>query len=210
MIRILIADDHAIVRAGLKQFVADQADMSVAGEAATGAETDSLARSEPYDVVLLDISMPDRNGVDTLKQLKQIRPEMPVLMLSAHAEEQYAVNLLRAGAAGYVSKETASTQLVQAIRTVTRGRKYVSPDLAQVLADGVTGQGEAPLHASLSQREFQIFCKLAGGMPVSKIAQELFLSVKTVSTYRSRVLEKMGMKTNADLTYYAIKNRLIE
>ena len=105
---------------------------------------------------------------------------------------------------------TASTQLVQAIRTVTRGRKYVSPDLAQVLADGVTGQGEAPLHASLSQREFQIFCKLAGGMPVSKIAQELFLTVKTVSTYRSRVLEKMGMKTNADLTYYAIKNRLIE
>ena len=210
MIRILIADDHAIVRAGLKQFVADQADMSVAGEAATGAETVSLVRSEPYDVVLLDISMPDRNGVDTLKQLKQIRPEMPVLMLSAHAEEQYAVNLLRAGAAGYVSKETASTQLVQAIRTVTRGRKYVSPDLAQVLADGVTGQGDAPLHASLSQREFQIFCKLAGGMPVSKIAQELFLSVKTVSTYRSRVLEKMGMKTNADLTYYAIKNRLIE
>jgi DNA-binding NarL/FixJ family response regulator len=210
MIRILIADDHAIVRAGLKQFVADQADMTVVGEAATGAETVSLVRSEPYDVVLLDISMPDRNGVDTLKQLKQIRPEMPVLMLSAHAEEQYAVNLLRAGAAGYVSKETASTQLVQAIRTVTRGRKYVSPDLAQVLADGVTGQGDAPLHASLSQREFQIFCKLAGGMPVSKIAQELFLSVKTVSTYRSRVLEKMGMKTNADLTYYAIKNRLIE
>jgi len=210
MIRILIADDHAIVRAGLKQFVADQADMSVAGEAATGAETVSLVRSEAYDVVLLDISMPDRNGVDTLKQLKQIRPEMPVLMLSAHAEEQYAVNLLRAGAAGYVSKETASTQLVQAIRTVTRGRKYVSPDLAQVLADGVTGQGEAPLHASLSQREFQIFCKLAGGMPVSKIAQELFLSVKTVSTYRSRVLEKMGMKTNADLTYYAIKNDLID
>jgi len=210
MIRILIADDHAIVRAGLKQFVADQADMTVVGEAATGAETVSLVRTEPYDVVLLDISMPDRNGVDTLKQLKQIRPEMPVLMLSAHAEEQYAVNLLRAGAAGYVSKETASTQLVQAIRTVTRGRKYVSPDLAQVLADGVTGQGDAPLHASLSQREFQIFCKLAGGMPVSKIAQELFLSVKTVSTYRSRVLEKMGMKTNADLTYYAIKNRLIE
>ena len=210
MIRILIADDHAIVRAGLKQFVADQADMTVVGEAATGAETVSLVRSEPYDVVLLDISMPDRNGVDTLKQLKQIRPEMPVLMLSAHAEEQYAVNLLRAGAAGYVSKETASTQLVQAIRTVTRGRKYVSPDLAQVLADGVTGQGDAPLHASLSQREFQIFCKLAGGMPVSKIAAELFLSVKTVSTYRSRVLEKMGMKTNADLTYYAIKNRLIE
>jgi DNA-binding NarL/FixJ family response regulator len=210
MIRILIADDHAIVRAGLKQFVADQADMTVVGEAATGAETVSLVRSEPYDVVLLDISMPDRNGVDTLKQLKQIRPEMPVLMLSAHAEEQYAVNLLRAGAAGYVSKETASTQLVQAIRTVTRGRKYVSPDLAQVLADGVTGQGDAPLHASLSQREFQIFCKLAEGKSVSEIAARLFLSVKTVSTYRTRILEKMGMKTNADITYYAIKNNLLQ
>ncbi|HQU49079.1 MAG TPA: response regulator transcription factor [Casimicrobiaceae bacterium] len=210
MIRILIADDHAIVRAGLRQFIADQTDMSVAGEAATGAETVSLVRAEPYDVVLLDISMPDRNGVDTLKQLKQIRPEMPVLMLSAHAEEQYAVNLLRAGAAGYVGKDSASAQLVSAIRTVARGRKYVSPDLAQQLADGLAGDGDEPLHARLSQREFQIFCKLAAGMPVSKIANELFLSVKTVSTYRSRVLEKMGMKTNADLTYYAIKNRLIE
>lgn len=210
MIRILIADDHAIVRAGLRQFIADQTDMSVAGEAATGAETVSLVRAEPYDVVLLDISMPDRNGVDTLKQLKQIRPEMPVLMLSAHAEEQYAVNLLRAGAAGYVGKDSASAQLVSAIRTVARGRKYVSPDLAQQLADGLAGDGDEPLHVRLSQREFQIFCKLAAGMPVSKIANELFLSVKTVSTYRSRVLEKMGMKTNADLTYYAIKNRLIE
>jgi len=210
MIRILIADDHAIVRAGLRQFIADQADMAVAGEAATGAETVSLVRAEPYDVVLLDISMPDRNGVDTLKQLKQIRPEMPVLMLSAHAEEQYAVNLLRAGAAGYVGKDSASAQLVSAIRTVAHGRKYVSQDLAQQLADGLAGEGDEPLHARLSQREFQIFCKLAAGMPVSKIAKELFLSVKTVSTYRSRVLEKMGMKTNADLTYYAIKNTLIE
>jgi DNA-binding NarL/FixJ family response regulator len=135
---------------------------------------------------------------------------MPVLMLSAHAEEQYAVNLLRAGAAGYVGKDSASTQLVSAIRTVAHGRKYVSQDLAQQLADGVSGRGGEPLHAQLSQREFQIFCKLASGMPVSKIAKELFLSVKTVSTYRSRVLEKMGMKTNADLTYYAIKNHLIE
>ena len=210
MIRILIADDHAIVRAGLKQFIADQADMTIAGEAASGEEVVSLVRAEPFDVVLLDISMPGRNGVDALKQLKHIRPEMPVLMLSAFAEEQYAVNLLRAGAAGYVNKESASTELVGAIRTVVRGRKYVSPSLAQVLADGITADKDAPLHESLSQREFQIFCKLAGGQPVSKIANELFLSVKTVSTYRSRVLEKMAMKTNADLTYYAIKNRLIE
>lgn len=210
MIRILIADDHAIVRAGLKQFIADQIDMEVAGEAATGAETVALVRAGLFDVVLLDISMPDRNGVDTLKSLRQIRPELPVLILSAHSETQYAVNLLRAGAAGYVNKEAASTQLVSAVRTVVQGRKYVSPTLAQILAEGVTTDAEKPLHAQLSQREFQIFCKLAGGVPVSKIADELFLSVKTVSTYRTRILDKMGMKNNAELTYYAIKNRLIE
>ncbi|MEO6928893.1 MAG: response regulator transcription factor [Casimicrobiaceae bacterium] len=210
MIRILIADDHAIVRAGLKQFIADQIDMEVAGEAATGNECIALVRGSEFDIVLLDISMPDKNGIDTLKAIKHAKPELPVLMLSGFAEEQYAVNLLRAGASGYVNKETASTQLVGAIRTAMRGRKYVSPNLAQVLADGVTGDSDAPLHARLSQREFQIFTKLSGGQPVSKIADELHLSVKTVSTYRSRVLEKMAMKTNADLTYYAIKNRLIE
>jgi len=210
MIRILIADDHAIVRAGLKQFIADQPDMEVTGEAASGSEAVQLVRGAEFDVVLLDISMPDRNGIDTLKTLKQLRPTLPVLMLSGFAEDQYAVNLLRAGASGYLNKEAASTQLVGAIRTVVRGRKFVSPALAQILADGVTGDTERPLHAELSQREFQIFCKLAAGAAVSKIADELFLSVKTVSTYRTRVLEKMGMKSNADLTYYAIKNGLIE
>ncbi len=210
MIRILIADDHAIVRAGLKQFIADQLDMEVTGEAATGAETIALVRSQEFDVVLLDISMPDKNGIDTLKSLKQIRPDLPVLILSGHAEEQYAVNLLRAGASGYLNKETASTQLVGAVRTAVQGRKYVSPTLAQVLAEGISGSGDEPLHGSLSQREFQIFCKLAGGQAVSQIADELHLSVKTVSTYRTRVLEKMGMKSNADLTYYAVKNGLID
>jgi DNA-binding NarL/FixJ family response regulator len=210
MIRILIADDHAIVRAGLKQFIADQPDMEVTGEAASGSEAVQLVRGAEFDVVLLDISMPDRNGIDTLKTLKQLRPTLPVLMLSGFAEDQYAVNLLRGGASGYLNKEAASTQLVGAIRTVVRGRKFVSPALAQILADGVTGDTERPLHAELSQREFQIFCKLAAGAAVSKIADELFLSVKTVSTYRTRVLEKMGMKSNADLTYYAIKNGLIE
>jgi DNA-binding NarL/FixJ family response regulator len=212
MIRILIADDHAIVRAGLRQFIADQPDMNVAGEAATGSEAISLVRagSADYDVVLLDISMPDKNGIDTLKTLKQSRPEMPVLMLSGYAEDQYAVNLLRAGAAGYLNKEAASTQLVGAVRTVVRGRKFISPALAQILADGVTGDADRPLHGELSQREFQIFCKLAAGSAVSKIAEELHLSVKTVSTYRTRVLDKMGMKTNADLTYYAIKNGVID
>jgi two-component system invasion response regulator UvrY len=209
MIRILIADDHAIVRAGLKQFIADQADMQVTGEATTGTEAIAQVRGAEFDVVLLDISMPDKNGIDTLKTLKHLRPELPILMLSGYAEGQYAVNLLRAGAAGYLNKEAAATQLVGAIRTVVLGRKFVSPALAQILADGVTGDADQPLHGELSQREFQIFCKLAAGAAVSKIADELHLSVKTVSTYRSRVLEKMGMKSNADLTYYAIKNGLI-
>ena len=210
MIRILIADDHAIVRAGLKQFIADQVDMQVTGEAVTGAEAISAVRGGDFDVVLLDISMPDKNGIDTLKMLRHIKPELPVLMLSGYAEDQYAVNLLRAGAAGYLNKEAASTQLVGAIRTVVQGRKYVSPTLAQILADGVSSSSSQPLHGELSQREFQIFCKLAAGAAVSKIADELNLSVKTVSTYRSRILEKMAMKSNADLTYYAIKNGLIE
>lgn len=210
MIRILIADDHAIVRAGLRQFVADQADMKIVAEAASGTEAIAAVRRGEIDVVLLDISMPDKNGIDTLKTLKHVNPELPVLMLSAYAEDQYAVNLLRAGAAGYLNKEAASTQLVGAIRTVVLGRKYVSPALAQILADGVSGDADRPLHAELSQREFQIFCKLAAGAAVSKIAGELNLSVKTVSTYRTRILEKMAMKSNADLTYYAIKNGLIE
>jgi DNA-binding NarL/FixJ family response regulator len=210
MIRILIADDHAIVRAGLKQFIADHADMQVAAEAATGTEAIAAVRAQEFDVVLLDISMPDKNGIDTLKTIKHVRPELPVLMLSAYAEDQYAVNLLRAGAAGYLNKEAASSQLVSAIRTVVLGRKFVSPSLAQILADGVSGDADRPLHAELSQREFQIFCKLAAGAAVSKIADELNLSVKTVSTYRTRVLEKMAMKSNADLTYYAIKNGLNE
>jgi two-component system, NarL family, invasion response regulator UvrY len=209
MIRILIADDHAIVRAGLKQFIASDGDMRVTGEASGGEETIELVRNGEFDVVLLDIRMPEGSGIDTLKRLKALRPRLPVLMLSGFAEEQYALNLLRAGAAGYISKEAAPTELVKAIRTVVLGRKYVSPELAQILATGVTGETDKPLHAQLSQREFQIFCKLAAGESVSSIADELLISVKTVSTYRTRVLEKMNLKSNADLTYYAIKNGLI-
>jgi len=152
MIRILIADDHTIVRAGLKQFIADQPDMEVAGEAATGNEAIALVRANEFDVMLLDISMPDKNGIDTLKTVKQARPELPILMLSGYTEDQYAVNLLRAGAAGYINKESASNQLVGAIRTVVRGRKFVSPALAQILADGVSGDSDRPLHEELSQR----------------------------------------------------------
>ncbi len=210
MIRILVADDHAVVRAGIRQFIAGHDDLRVVGEAATGAEVLDCIRKEELDVVVLDIAMPGRSGVDTLRSLKRVRPKLPVLILSGFAENLYAVNLLRAGAAGYVSKEAVATQLVVAIRTVAQGRKYVSPTVAQLLADGLSIKDQdQPVHSQLSQREFQVFCKLAKGEGVSKIAEELFLSVKTVSTYRGRILEKMGMKTNADLTYYAIKNELI-
>jgi DNA-binding NarL/FixJ family response regulator len=210
MVRILIADDHAIVRAGLKQFIAGAGDLQVTGEASSGAETVELVRDGEFDIVLLDIRMPDGSGIDTLRRLKEMRPELSVLMLSGFAEDQYALNLLRAGAAGYVTKEAAPSELVKAIRTVMVGRKYVSPELAQILATGVTGETEKPLHAQLSQREFQIFCKLASGESASKIADELLISVKTVSTYRTRILEKMNLKSNADITYYAIKNGLIQ
>jgi len=210
MIRILIAEDHVIVRAGLKEFIAEQTDMEVTAEASTGAEAIAAVRAHDFDVVLLDIMMPDKNGIDTLKVLHQIKPDISVLILSTHPEEQYAINLLRAGASGYVSKEVASDQLVSAIRTVARGRKYVSPSLAQILANDLAGDAERPLHTGLSQREFQIFCKLAAGTAVSKIANELHLSVKTVSTYRARILEKMMMKSNAEITNYAIKSGLIQ
>jgi DNA-binding NarL/FixJ family response regulator len=210
-IRILVADDHAIVRAGLRQFIADEPDMEVAGEAETGLQVIAMVRSDDWDVVLLDISMPELNGIDTLKRLKQIKPDLPVLILSAFSEQQYAVNLMHAGASGYINKESAPNELVAAVRAATRGQKYISAALAQILANDLgAGQDHTPLHSHLSTREFQIFCRLAAGGSVSVIAEQINLSVKTVSTYRSRVLEKMNMKTNAELTYYAIKNQLIQ
>ena len=211
MIKILIADDHAIVRAGLRQFIAGEQDMEVAGEAQTGAQAVEMVRNGTWDVVLLDISMPDQNGIDTLKRLQQIKPDLQVLILSGFSEKQYAVNMMRAGASGYLNKESAPGELVNAVRAVRQGRKYVSAALAQILANDLrAGQDERPLHASLSEREFQIFCKLASGISVSQIGKLLNLSVKTISTYRSRVLEKMHMSSNAELTNYAIRNRLIE
>jgi len=211
MIRILIADDHAIVRAGVRQFIADESDMVVAGEAKDGTEVIEMVHSGTWDVLLLDISMPGQNGVDTLKRLKHLKPELPVLILSGFSESQYAVNMMRAGASGYLNKEGAASDLVTAVRTVVKGNKYVSAKLAQMLANDLfAGRNEQPLHETLAEREFQVFCKLASGVSVSKIAEALNLSVKTISTYRTRVLEKMSMKTNADLTQYAIRNRLIE
>lgn len=210
MIRVALADDHAVVRRGVRQILGDAGDIEVIGEARDYGELSTLLRDHPCDVLLLDISMPGKNGIDTLRQLKRSRPDLPVLILSGYSEQQYAVSLLRAGASGYINKESASEQLVSAIRTVIKGGKYVSPNVAQVLVSDLSNDGEKPPHAALSKREFQIFYKLAAGASVSKIAEELFLSVKTVSTYRARILEKMQMTSNADLTYYAVKNNLID
>jgi two-component system invasion response regulator UvrY len=210
IIRILIADDHSIVRAGLKYFIADEKDMVVSAEAADGMEALVYVRNAECDVVLLDISMPGENGVHTLREMKRSKPDLPVLILSGHSEQQFAVSLLRSGASGYLNKESAPEQLVQAIRTVVSGGKYLSPSLAQVLAGELsTDDQKQGGFDNLSKREFQIFRSIASGKSVSKIADELALSVKTVSTYRARVLEKMGMTSNAELTYYAIKHDVI-
>jgi two-component system invasion response regulator UvrY len=208
--RLLVVDDHKIVRAGLKQLLADYKEFTVAGEAGSGAAAVGMVREFDWDMVLLDISMPDMNGIDALKQIKRIKPDLPVLIFTTHPEENFAINLLRAGASGYLRKESNLTDLVGAIRTVAAGRKYVSPALLDQLAADVSGDKHSALHTGLAQREFQIFCKLAMGETVTEIADDLFLSVKTISSYRARILDKMGMKTNAHITYYAIKHGLIQ
>jgi len=209
MLKILIADDHAIVRQGLKQIVTETPDMVVAGEASNGQELLNKIKESDYDVVVLDITMPGRDGMDVLKQLRSEKPELPVLMLSIHPEEQYALRALRAGASGYLTKESAPDELVVAIQKVSRGGKYISPSLAEKLAFELeVGREQAP-HEILSDREYHVMCLIASGKTVMEIAQELSLSEKTISTYRSRILEKMKMKNNAELTYYAIKNQLV-
>jgi len=208
-LKILIADDHAIVRQGLKQIVTETPDMIVAGEASNGQELLNKIKENDYDVVVLDITMPGRNGMDVLRQLRSERSGLPVLMLSIHPEEQYALRALRAGASGYLTKESAPDELVVAIRKVSRGGKYISSSLAEKLAFELdVGREQAP-HETLSDREYQVMCMIASGKTVMEIAQELSLSEKTISTYRSRILEKMKMKNNAELTYYAIKNQLV-
>jgi DNA-binding NarL/FixJ family response regulator len=210
VLRILIADDHPVFRRGLKQIIEEASDLIVAGEAANGAEALRKARTGDYDVVLLDITMPVKNGVDVLSQLKHDRPALPVLMLSMHPEEQYAVRALRAGASGYLTKESAPEELVAAIRKVSAGGKYVSASLAEHLASIVQSAGESLPHETLSRREYQVMCLIAAGKTVSEVARELSLSVKTVSTYRARILEKLQMKNNAELMRYATQNQLVE
>ena len=208
-LKIGIADDHDIVRQGLKQIISDTDNMVVMGEASNGQELIEMVRKNPFDVLLLDISMPGRSGIEILKQLKIEKPNLPVLMLSMHPEDQYAIRALKAGASGYISKDTASDVLIDAIRKAAEGRKYISPSLAEKLAGTITHDVDEKPHESLSDREFQILVMLAQGKSVSDIGKELFLSVKTISTYRRRILDKMNLKNNAELTHYAIEHDLV-
>jgi two-component system invasion response regulator UvrY len=210
MIKVCVVDDHAVVREGLKRIIAENPGMAVTAEAGDGHEALKVIQSEPCDVVLLDITMPNKNGLDVLKQLHSESPKLPVLVLSMHAEDQYAVRVLRAGAAGYLTKESAPAKLVQAIRKVVRGGKYVSPTLAEKLVFDLDSESTKAPHQILSDREYQVLCMIASGKTVTQIAEELTLSVKTISTYRVRILEKLSMKNNAELTRYAIKEGLVE
>jgi two-component system invasion response regulator UvrY len=210
MIRILIADDHAIVRKGLKQILAETSDIIVAGEAHNGQEVLNKVRTGDWDVVVLDITMPGTSGLDILKEMKNEHPKLPVLMLSSHSEDQYAVRVLKAGASGYLTKESAPDELVKAIRKVFAGGKYVSAYAAEVLAFDLDKNSEKPPHEFLSDREYQVLCLLCLGKTVKEIAKEKSLSIKTISTYRSRILEKTKMKTNAELIHYGIRNRLVD
>ncbi len=210
MIRILIADDHAIIRQGLKQILDESGEMSVTAEAANGGEALHKLREGEYDVVLLDISMPGKSGIEVLKQIKEEKPKLPVLILSIYPEDQYAVRLLKAGAAGYLTKESAPEELVKAVRRVAAGKKHISPAVAEMLADGIGSEASQAPHEILSDREYQIFLLLAAAKTVSEIADKLALSVKTVSTYRHRILEKMHLRNNAELMHYAIGKHLTE
>lgn len=207
--RILLVDDHQVVRAGLAQFIAEHDDLTVAAEASTGNEAINLARQNEFDVVILDISMPDRSGIDALHVIKQLRPDVHVVVLSGYSETHYAVNTLRAGANGYISKDVSPEELIKAIRIVARGHRYLSETAADLVSDHLSRPAEKKAHETLSEREFQIFLKLAAGTNPTLIGKELHLSVKTVGTYRARVLEKMSLTTNADLTIYAIENGLM-
>ncbi len=210
MIRIAIVDDHAVVRAGLRQFLSDQIDISVVAEAGNGREAMNIVRAGAVDVILMDISMPDQSGVDALIAIKARAPDLPVLILSGFPEAHYATTLLRQGASGYLNKDCDPEDIVMAIRTVARGRKYITPGVAELMADSLTRGGEKALHENLSDRELQVFLRLAQGQTIGDLAVSMSLSVKTVSTYRTRVMEKMSLTSNSDLTYYALKNGLMQ
>jgi DNA-binding NarL/FixJ family response regulator len=210
MIRIAIIDDHAIVRAGLRQFLGEQVDMTVVAEGTNGRDAMDIAREGVAQVLLMDLSMPEQGGVDTLVAIKAREPDLPVLILSGFPEEHYATTLLRQGASGYLNKECDPEEIVKAIRTVVRGRKYITAGVGELLANQYASGNDKPEHELLSDREFQVFLRLAKGETIGHMADGMALSVKTVSTYRARVLEKMNLTTNSDLTYYALKAGLIQ
>jgi two-component system invasion response regulator UvrY len=210
MIRVAIIDDHAVVRAGLRQYFSEHADLRVTCEAANGREIVEMLQRDDVDVVVMDLSMPDMGGVDALAAIRARSSELPVLILSGYPETHYAPALLRQGASGYLNKECDPEEIVNAIRIVSRGRKYITPAVGELLADGISGLDDRPLHQQLSDRELQVFLRLAKGETVSVAASGMSLSVKTVSTYRSRVMAKLNLCSNSDLTYYALKNGLID
>lgn len=210
MIKILIADDHPVVRRGLKQILGEEPDVGLLGEAKNFEEVLEAVQKLDWDIIILDISMPGKNGLDVLKELKHKRPTLPALILSMHAENQYAIRALKAGAAGYITKESAPEELVKAIRKVLGGGKYVSPSLAETLASNLEADTSKPPHEILSNREYQVMCMLASGKTSKEIAKEQSLGLKTISTYRARILKKMKMKSNAELIHYAIQNRLVD
>ncbi|OGW32836.1 MAG: DNA-binding response regulator [Nitrospirae bacterium GWC2_42_7] len=210
MLKILIADDHSVVRAGLKQILSGISDVAMVDEASNAREAIDKIKKNKYSVVVLDISMPGKSGLDALKEIRSEWPDLPVLILSMYPEDQYAIRVLKSGASGYMTKESAPEELVNAVRTVANGRKYVSPSLAEKLASHLDLDGKKEPHEMLSDREYQVLCMIASGKTVSEIADKLSLSVKTVSTYRSRILEKMKLKNSAELTTYAVQNHLID
>ncbi len=210
MISVMITDDHAIVRQGLKQILSETDDIKVTGEAETGFQAVKIARQQDFDVMLLDISLPDRNGIEILKQVKKDNPNIAVLMLSMHNEHEFAIRALKAGASGYLNKQSAPAQLVVAIRQVAMGDKYVSPVVAQELANIVNSDLDKPLYTTLSDREYQTLCFIAAGKTLSEISAEMFLSPKTVSVYRARLLEKLKLTNNSELIRYAIRNKLVD
>ena len=208
--KILIADDHPVVRQGLRQMLSSEEDLTVVGEATNGHEVVELSRKVSWDVAVLDYNMPGKNGLELVRELRQRHPNRPVLILSMYPEERYALRALKAGAVGYMTKESAPGELVSAIRKVAKGGRYVSPSLGEKLAQELTGDSERPLHETLSDREYQIMWMIASGKTVGEIAEQLFLSPNTVSTYRARILKKMDMKNNAELMHYAITHHLVD
>jgi DNA-binding NarL/FixJ family response regulator len=210
IVKVGIVDDHSIVRSGLRQFLSEMVDLRVVGEAASGREAIDLVRTVEMDVIIMDLSMPGQSGIDALAMIRAKAPDVGILILSGYPEEQYAVNLIRQGASGYLNKECEPMEIVNAIRTIALGRRYISPSVAELIAQQLNRKEGSAAHDLLSEREFQVFLKLAKGETAGDIANALSLSVKTVSTYRTRLMEKMGLASNSDLTYYALKNKLID